>query len=180
MSVERFKVLLESPLRLLFVIDDLDERLPVGMVEFQFCDVNAHDPALSETRPGSVNFSPTFSRDPDRSSPSGFLPSFTHANLGSLSEPSELVLNYEAGAGGSIRVQISTLDEHRRIEVDTSAEIKGRTRADAVPLVGDNIGEVVQWREGSVIQPVEGQRFFAHLSVERSKIYAYEVRPARR
>ena len=101
-------------------------------------------------------------------------------DLGSLSEPSELVLNYEAGAGGSIRVQISTLDEHRRIEVDTSAEIKGRTRADAVPLVGDNIGEVVQWREGSVIQPVEGQRFFAHLSVERSKIYAYEVRPARR
>ena len=97
-------------------------------------------------------------------------------DLGSVSEPSELVLNYEAAAGGSIRVEISTLDEHRRIEVDPSVEIKGRTFVDAVPMVGDSIGEVAQWKDGSVIQPVEGQRFFAHLSIERAKIYAYQLR----
>ena len=77
-------------------------------------------------------------------------------------------------------MQISTLGERQRMEIDDPSKVEGHRCDDAVPLVGDSLDEVVRWRKGAVIQPIEGKRIIAHLSVERAKIYAYELRAAKR
>ena len=98
--------------------------------------------------------------------------------LGRMDGPAELVLNYETEIGGSIRVQLATLDDDQRHEIDPPNTIEGHGFDDALPLVGDGLSEVVRWRNGSVVRPVGGKRLVAQLSVERAKIYAYELRPA--
>ena len=92
--------------------------------------------------------------------------------LGSLEEPCELVLNYEAEGTGCVQVELLTMEGWRE-----TGGIEGHGRDDAVPLTGDSLGEVVRWRGGSLIQPVEGQSVTARLFVDCASVYAYELRP---
>jgi len=98
-------------------------------------------------------------------------------DLGILTEPSELRLNYEALYGGNIRVEIHTLGKYQRRQ--DFKNIDGRFPEDCIPLTGDSLCEGVRWRGGRVIQPVEGQRVVARLHMQRAKVYAYEMRPCK-
>ena len=97
-------------------------------------------------------------------------------DLGILREPTELVLNYETQAGGSVRVGLHTLGKYQRRQEGVA--IGGRTVEDGFPLTGDGLAEVVHWRDGPTIQPVEGKRVVVELAMEQAKVYSFEARPA--
>lgn len=105
-----------------------------------------------------------------RADPQGVL----ELDLGPVTSPSELLLNYETHHGGSVRVEMFSL----RPLYDLT-EIAGCGNDDAVPLTGDNLGEVVRWKSGTVIRPVENRRLVARLTIDRASVYAWELRPAR-
>ncbi|MDP6110753.1 MAG: hypothetical protein QGG53_02710 [Planctomycetota bacterium] len=95
--------------------------------------------------------------------------------LGELSEPSELLLNYRTEPQGCVQVQIFA----REVRNDMG-EIAGRSSADdAVPLTGDSLAEVVAWRDGTILQPVPGKRLVARIVLDRASVYAWETQPAR-
>ena len=93
--------------------------------------------------------------------------------LGEIEQPSELVLNYKSELEGSIRVQIF----EREGRYDTGNIINRSNMDDVVPLTGDNIAEIVKWKDGTTIQPAPGKRIVARLTMENSRVYAWEVRP---
>lgn len=95
--------------------------------------------------------------------------------FGVLSGPVELALNYETEASGKVRVGLHTLDRYARCRDVT--DIHGRGADDCVPLTGDSLAATVTWKDGPVIQPVEGQRVVARLSMERAKLYAFGTIP---
>jgi len=93
--------------------------------------------------------------------------------LGRIEQPSELVLNYRAGFAGSVRVQIY----NRKIRGDC-LDIKGRSaEEEVIPLTGDSIGEVVQWKSGSMIEPQDGRCLAARITLGNAAVYAWELRP---
>ena len=98
--------------------------------------------------------------------------------LGILTEPTELFLNHETEPGGAIRVQLHTLEKYQRRQ--DGVEIDGRSADDCTPLAGNALEEVVHWRDGPVIQPVEAKRIVARLNMERARVYAFGTRPAAR
>ena len=81
-------------------------------------------------------------------------------DLGEVTEPSELVLNYRAEPGGSVRVALPDLPEHGL--------------EDVLPLEGDGLAEVVAWKAGTGIMPRDGLR--ARLYMDRAAVYAFELR----
>lgn len=95
-------------------------------------------------------------------------------DLGVLTEPSELLLNYETEAGGAIRVRLHTLDRHQRLQ--DGVGIEGRRVEDCVPLTGDSLEEAARWQGSPAIHPIDGKRIIARLHMERAKVHAYGVR----
>ena len=83
-------------------------------------------------------------------------------DLGEITEPIELALNYKAETGGSIRVELE--------------DVEGHTLADAVPLAGDQITAVAAWQDGTSITPENGGRVTARLHMEKAEVYAYDLR----
>ena len=93
--------------------------------------------------------------------------------LGEITTPSELLLNYKAAYAGSVRVQLFSREGR-----GDCGDIPSRSStADCIPLTGDNTGEVVAWKQGTVIQPAHGKRIVARLTMENSYVYAWDVRP---
>ncbi len=102
-----------------------------------------------------------------RSDPEGVL----EVELGEISEPSLLRLNY-AAPRGQVRVQLFA----RTTRADLG-EMTGRSAdADVVPLTGDALAEPVRWRQGAVIAPVQGRRIVARITLRNAAVYAWELR----
>ena len=95
--------------------------------------------------------------------------------VGRIDDPCELILNYRAGASGSVRVQV-----YDRKGRGDHHDIEGRSSPDhAIPLTGDSLGEVVRWRNGSILTPQDGRTLVARLTLENATVYAWELRPPR-
>jgi len=85
-------------------------------------------------------------------------------DLGRIERPSEVVLNYEIiKPEGQIRAELR------------GQGLETRALADAVPLSGNSLGEVVTWKSGSVVPPAASASLVLHL--ECARVYAYELRP---
>jgi hypothetical protein len=93
-----------------------------------------------------------------RADPEGILT----LDLGELTEPCELWLNYKAETGGSVRVALENL--------------AGYGLAEAVPLAGNQVAGRVAWHGGTTIQAAQGQQVMARLHLQQAELYAYEVR----
>ena len=89
--------------------------------------------------------------------------SFT-IDLGRVSEPSELILNYRTRPGGSLHVEL--------------ADTAGRALEDSVELSSDEIEGRAAWRDGTVIAPSGGAPVRATLHLACAAVYAYELRAA--
>jgi hypothetical protein len=115
-------------------------------------------------------------------------------NLGTITRPCELVLNYAAGQNlkpGALHIaNASQLPDYRaastgRIRVAlyehepwyNLTPIAGRGVDDAVGMSGNSLGDTVRWTNGSIIHPVPGKRVFARLFIEQASVFAYELRP---
>ena len=83
-------------------------------------------------------------------------------DLGTPAGPCELLLNYQAERGGSVRVALENM-------ADYSLE-------QAVPLTGDALQGVVAWQGKGAITPLPGQRLVARIYLQQATLYAYEVR----
>jgi hypothetical protein len=93
--------------------------------------------------------------------------------LGSMKEPCELVLNYRTGYKGSVRVQA-----YNRLGRGDCVDIEGRSaEEDVIPLTGDSLGDVVQWKSGSVIEPQDGRCLAARITLDNAAVYAWELKP---
>ncbi len=96
-------------------------------------------------------------------------------DLGEISEPCELWLNYRTAPSGQIGVRLADWGP-----LYAEADISGRDAAAVVPLRGDKLETVVSWKDGSVIQPLEPERHLtAYIELDRATLYGYELRPAR-
>jgi hypothetical protein len=84
-------------------------------------------------------------------------------DLEEQSGPCQLVLNYKAEPGGSVRVALDG--------------VAGFGLAEAVALAGDHLSQIVAWQGGTVISATPEQRLVAKLHLDRAEVYAYEVRP---
>jgi len=94
-------------------------------------------------------------------------------DLGEISEPCELRLNYSSTPSGRIGVRLASW-----IPLSAEDEIEGRSASDALPLGGDSLEETVTWNDGSVIQPPEnGRRLTAYIELDRATLYAYDLQP---
>lgn len=82
-------------------------------------------------------------------------------DLGAISRPARLLLNYKASHGGSIRVELARGD--------------GSFGEFSCALSGDEISSVVNWSNGSTIAPSNRQSVKARISLEKATAYAYEV-----
>ncbi len=98
--------------------------------------------------------------------------------LGELDQPCELLLNYEALTGGAIHVQLHTLAPFARLQ--ETEPVEQRRYDDAVALTGDALQAPAAWSGGTVIHPTPGRRTVARLSMQRAKVYAFELRPVQR
>ncbi len=86
-------------------------------------------------------------------------------NLGRLSEPAELHLNYRCESGGSIRAELLNHDQHNLEQ--------------AVALTGDELHAPVAWTGGSGLPVNPGADSTVRLHLDRAEVYAYElVNPA--
>ena len=87
-------------------------------------------------------------------------------DLGPVSQPCYLMLNYETESGGSVRTELladETLD--------------GYSLDDATPLGGNQISANASWKSGAIIQPND-RKVSARVYLDRATIYAYELVPA--
>lgn len=82
-----------------------------------------------------------------------------------LAAHQELTLNADA-SGGTVRVEILNADGFR---------MRGFTKDDAVPLVGDSLHHKVAWRERRLEQLPPGP-YLVRLHLERATVYAMTVR----
>jgi hypothetical protein len=83
-------------------------------------------------------------------------------DLGETQERCELLLNYKARSGGSIRVELP--------------DRPGYELADAIPLEGDEVAGVVAWRSGAQISPLPDKPLIIRLHVDQADVYAYALR----
>ncbi len=91
-------------------------------------------------------------------------------NLGPISQPCRLALNFETEPGGSLRVQLLS---------GNSDPLESYTLEDAIPLSGNHIGESARWKNNDIIHPTQGKPVIARLSLDCASIYAYELRPVK-
>ena len=82
-------------------------------------------------------------------------------DLGPISQPCELILNYTTRPEGNIRVEL----------LDTPA----RSLDDALPLTGESTGAPAAWRNETVISPTE-KHVLAKVYLEMATVYAYELK----
>jgi hypothetical protein len=84
-------------------------------------------------------------------------------DLGVVTEPSELLLNYTTrSTGGSIRVEL--------------VGVEGRSLADSVPMEHDGVVQPVAWRTGTCIAPHPQSRLTARVHLQCATVYANELR----
>lgn len=84
-------------------------------------------------------------------------------HIGTVKQPSELVLNARAQTGGSIR-----------------AEIPGRSGygiAASIPITGDHLAIPVAWNAGTSLPVDAAQPLAINLHLDRAEIFAYGIRP---
>jgi len=94
-----------------------------------------------------------------RSDPKGSL----RIDVGEVTEPCQLILNYKTHATGSIRVEIPEQD--------------GYALDDAVPLTGDSLARAVAWKTKTTIGPLSADKAKVTLHMDRAEVYAYELTP---
>ena len=92
-------------------------------------------------------------------------------DLGEVTVPSQLALNYNTTFDGHVRVKLAADDRGKETDID------GRGETDAVPLTGESVAGIAAWKGGTVIEPVPGKHIHAHLMLESATVYAYELRP---
>jgi hypothetical protein len=97
-------------------------------------------------------------------------------DLGELTEPVELRLNYECNAAGSIRVGLHALDRCARRQDGVAVE--GRAAEQSTALTGEALAAPVAWQGVTVIAPVPGRRIVARLFMSRAQVYAFDTPPA--
>jgi len=84
--------------------------------------------------------------------------------LGAVSTPSELQLNYQTEVGGNLRVELPG--------------IEGFGLDQAKALSGDSVGSAAEWESGTVIPATGGRSLAAKLHLDCATVWAYELRPA--
>ena len=92
-------------------------------------------------------------------------------DLGIFTKPAKLQLNYETDSGGSIHVQLHTLEKYQRRQ--DGIDIEGRSAEGCVPLTGECLDQTIEWKNGSVIAPIENRRIIARVIMKRAKVYAF-------
>jgi hypothetical protein len=107
-----------------------------------------------------------------RSDPEGTV----ELNLDSLTEPSELILNYDTTNDGSVRVELFEMDPPREWQPPKN-NLAGHSLEEAILLKDESFDATVQWKNGSVIKPVPGKRVLARIHLDCAAIYGFEVRP---
>jgi hypothetical protein len=87
-------------------------------------------------------------------------------DLGTVDQPSHLLLNYETESGGRVTAELLNDPSLADYSVDN-----------AIPLTKDNIAERASWQGGALIQPSSG-KLTARVHLDRATLYAYELVPA--
>lgn len=91
--------------------------------------------------------------------------------LGKITAPSQLILNFAAMPGGNLRVQL-----YSREGRGDKTPIEGRAEPDdIIPLEGDHLRQVVAWKNGAVIPPLAGRQLVARISMENAALYAWDL-----
>ena len=80
----------------------------------------------------------------------------------------ELELNYKTGGGGAIQVEIRN---------EQGETLDGFQLEDCLPLVGDRIGGVVQWKSGADLSGLAGKPVRLRVRLRDAGIYAFRFRP---
>lgn len=80
---------------------------------------------------------------------------------------SQLEINYDAGAGGFVSVEI--LEQN-------GFPIKGFSRAECDPLRGNSIAKAVTWRCKSDVGLLEGKAIRLRVTMREAKLYAFQFR----
>ena len=101
-------------------------------------------------------------------------------DLGEITEPMELALNYTTETGGGIRVKLKATEPSGSGAIFIYEDVVGRGEQEAVTLTGDSTGQTVAWKNGTIIAPVPGKHIIAQLALECATVYAYELRPTGR
>lgn len=92
-------------------------------------------------------------------------------DLGEITEPCQLALNYSTILDGCVRVKL--VIQEKGVE----KPLPGHDEGDAVPLTGASLARTVAWRNGNVIAPLPGKRVHAHLLMDCATVYAYKLTP---
>lgn len=102
-----------------------------------------------------------------RSDPDGTI----SIRLGPITQPSEVVLNYETETDGFVKAELTRMTDF----YSPSEPLPGYAFADSVPLAGDSLAETVAWQGGSVIQPSRGESLMLHLHLDRATVWAFDL-----
>ncbi len=100
-------------------------------------------------------------------------------NLGPVTAPATLRLNYRTTSGGSVRASLKKGPQGEFIagfsSLPEGAEV-GWSTEDCVPLEGDNCGATVRWKEGEIL-PITKKDESLLLTVRLllAECYAYEI-----
>jgi hypothetical protein len=94
-----------------------------------------------------------------RADPEGSL----RIDLGEVSQPCELTLNFKTHSQGSIRVEIP--------------ELQGYGLKEAVPLTGDSLSGKVTWKGTATLGPLPAEEAKVQIHMERAEVYAYDLAP---
>lgn len=101
-------------------------------------------------------------------------------DLGPISKPSELILNYRTRPAGTVRVELAAGPRRSPASLfwcDLAGVVPGHGLADAVPLEGDSVGTPAAWKGGTIIAPSGDDHVYAKIHLAVAGVYAYEVRP---
>ncbi len=85
-----------------------------------------------------------------------------------LFQGKELELNYKTGGGGSLQVEIQDAQ---------GGKLEGYQLEDCVPLVGDQIGGVVQWMSNPDLAGLSGKPVRLRVRLRDASVYAFRFRP---
>ena len=85
-----------------------------------------------------------------------------------LFQGKELELNYKTSGGGAIQVEIRN---------GQGEALEGFQLEDCLPLVGDRIGGVVQWKSGAGLANLAGSPVRLRVRLRDAGIYAFRFRP---
>lgn len=118
---------------------------------------------------GFVPRPPRSSPSPQDGSKSAAGPAYL-GNNGIVTRPftftgNQLTLNYSTSGGGQVKVELQTA---------AGVPIPGFTLADALPLYGDTVAQVVHWNGGSDVSRLAGQPLRLSLILQDADVYAFQ------